>query len=242
MHLSLIPAGSFRMGSPRNEADRLSPEGPMHVVEITRPFHIGAHTVTQEQYQAVMGRNPSLFHSDDHDTRRFPVENVSWNDTERFCRRLGRLAAERAAGRSYRLPTEAEWEYACRAGASGHRPRTADGCRVVHPQRLGPVRHARQRLGVDRRLVRAMGRVRDRRPRSDRTDGRRVSHGPRRVVEQRRTGVPLRDPGMVRAHRNGQRDGLPRRLRVARGRPFSPLEATHWVMKFMPSTPSATLG
>jgi len=93
-------------------------------VEITRPFYLGMHTVTQEDYQRVMGANPSYFCAggggsakvQGMDTRRFPVEQVSWDDAVEFCRRISDLPEEKRRGQSYRLPTEAEWEYACRGG------------------------------------------------------------------------------------------------------------------------------
>jgi len=119
MTFALIPEGKFVMGSPTSEIHRAADE-LAHVVQITRPFYLGMCEVTQAQYRAVMGTNPSWFSSEgggkaqvaDIDTDLFPVENVSWNDAMEFCRRLS--AKER---RAYRLPTEAEWEYACRAGA-----------------------------------------------------------------------------------------------------------------------------
>jgi formylglycine-generating enzyme required for sulfatase activity len=100
------------------------PEGPRHEVEITKAFYLGVYTVTQAQYQEVMEESPSGFSATGRgkevvsglDTSRFPVEMVNWHDAVSFCERLSALAQEKAAGRSYRLPTEAEWEYACRAG------------------------------------------------------------------------------------------------------------------------------
>jgi len=74
---------------------------------------MGVHEVTQAQYEQVMGSNPSEFKGADH-----PVENVSWEDAMEFCRKLSALPAEKAAGNVYRLPTEAQWEYACRAGTT----------------------------------------------------------------------------------------------------------------------------
>jgi uncharacterized protein (TIGR02996 family) len=129
MKLVLIPAGKFLMGSPQDETDR-SKDEQQHEVEITRPFYMGVCTVTQEQYEKVMGNNPSYFAStggfkdrvQGMDTRRFPVENVSWEDAVEFCKRLAELPQEKKAGRLYRLPTEAEWEYACRGGAVSSKP------------------------------------------------------------------------------------------------------------------------
>ncbi|MGA1475500.1 MAG: formylglycine-generating enzyme family protein, partial [Prochlorothrix sp.] len=109
-----VPAGSFLMGSPESEIDRDSDEGPQHRVNFPRDFWVGQFAVTQAQYQAVMGSNPAT--SSDRD--RFvdpnkPVINVSWDDAVAFCEALTQLT-----GRTYRLLTEAQWEYACRAGTS----------------------------------------------------------------------------------------------------------------------------
>jgi formylglycine-generating enzyme required for sulfatase activity len=109
MKLKLIPPGTFLMGSNDGDPDEM----PAHEVKITKPFHLGVYEVTNAQWQAVMGRVPSAWRGDDH-----PVEQVSWTDAIAFCRTLTALPAERAAGRVYRLPTEAEWEYACRAGTN----------------------------------------------------------------------------------------------------------------------------
>jgi formylglycine-generating enzyme required for sulfatase activity len=94
-------------------------------VEITRPFFLGTSPVTQHEYEQVMGTNPSYFsktglgkdHINAMDTARFPVESVSWEDAYDFCVTLSRVFEELASGFTYRLPTEAEWEFACRAGA-----------------------------------------------------------------------------------------------------------------------------
>ena len=119
MKLVKIPAGKFTMGSPENEKDRQPHEGPQHVVQISRPFWMGVYDVTQEEYQKVMGSNPSTFNSvAGQETRRFPVETVSWEEALEFCRKLSETPEEKNAGRVYRLPTEAEWEYACRAGTT----------------------------------------------------------------------------------------------------------------------------
>jgi formylglycine-generating enzyme required for sulfatase activity len=140
MKLVLIPDGEFLMGSSKDEREAVvsasgfgdtyrrdvEAEGPRHKVKISRPFHLGVYTVTQAQYKKVMGSNPSKFsatgESQDEvkglDTSDFPVENVSWNDARKFCDKLSALAEEKKAGRKYRLPSEAEWEYACRAGTS----------------------------------------------------------------------------------------------------------------------------
>ena len=109
MELVLIPAGEFMMGSPASEAQRYADEGPQRTVRISRPFYLARTEVTQAQWQAVMGNNPSHFKGDG----RLPVEQVSWNDAQEFCRKLSAKA-----GVTVRLPTEAEWEYACRAGTA----------------------------------------------------------------------------------------------------------------------------
>ena len=126
MEMVLIPAGEFLMGSPEGEKDSASDQHPQHPVQITKPFYMAAYTVTQGEYQRVMGSNPSCFSASGKggekvstmDTSRFPVEQVSWEEAVGFCRKLSALPEEQAAGRAYRLPTEAEWEYACRAGSS----------------------------------------------------------------------------------------------------------------------------
>ncbi|MGB2820171.1 MAG: formylglycine-generating enzyme family protein, partial [Phycisphaerae bacterium] len=106
MKLVLIPAGKFVMGSPETEAGRRDHEGPQHWVKISKPFYVGVTEVTQAQYEAIMETNPSKFKGAEK-----PVEQVSWNDAVEFCKRLSAKTRRRA-----RLPTEAEWEYACRAG------------------------------------------------------------------------------------------------------------------------------
>jgi formylglycine-generating enzyme required for sulfatase activity/serine/threonine protein kinase len=116
MKLMLIKPGIFRMGAAQQEQGWQHYEGPVHTVEITRGFYLGACPVTQEQYQKVMGTNPSHFRKvGGCDARLFPVENVSWEEALAFCRKLSEMPAERQRGRRYRLPTEAEWEHACRA-------------------------------------------------------------------------------------------------------------------------------
>jgi formylglycine-generating enzyme required for sulfatase activity/serine/threonine protein kinase len=107
MKLKLIPAGTFMMGSEAGEAD----EKPVHEVRITKPFYLGVTEVTNAQWRRVMGGEPPSKWKDDER----PVETVSWNDAVEFCRKLSELHEEQSARRSYRLPTESEWEYACRA-------------------------------------------------------------------------------------------------------------------------------
>jgi formylglycine-generating enzyme required for sulfatase activity len=120
MKLRLIPAGEFTMGTPEDEKGRVEEEVP-HRVRISRPFYIGIFEVTQEEFENVMGVNPSWFsaqgeganHVVKPEAKRHPVEQVDWNDAVEFCRRLSEKE-----GSTYRLPTEAEWEYACRAGTT----------------------------------------------------------------------------------------------------------------------------
>ena len=117
MKLALIPAGEFLMGTPKSRKG--GRDNIQHRVRITKPFYLGVFQVTQAEYQQVMGMNPSAFHTvRGQDTKRFPVEMVTWNDAAEFCRRLSARSEEQQAGRRYRLLTEAEWEYACRAGTT----------------------------------------------------------------------------------------------------------------------------
>jgi formylglycine-generating enzyme required for sulfatase activity len=118
MRLALLPAGTFRMGSPGHEQDRSLNEGPEREVTLRKPFYIGVYPVTQAQYEAVMGVNPAYFNRQAGGGPGHPVEQVSWDDAVEFCRRLSALPEEKGAWRLYRLPTEAEWEYACRAGTT----------------------------------------------------------------------------------------------------------------------------
>ena len=122
-----IPAGEFTMGTPSNEVGRTADEGPAHKVRISKPFYLGKYEVTQEQWTKIMGKNPSGFIGGDHPIykghraytlppevteatmEKRPVEQTSWDDCKVFLEKAGGL----------RLPTEAEWEYACRAGTTG---------------------------------------------------------------------------------------------------------------------------
>jgi formylglycine-generating enzyme required for sulfatase activity len=102
-----IPGGTFTMGSPPEEAGRFSNESPQLEVKVPG-FFMGQYEVTQAQYQAIMGTNPSNFKGEKR-----PVKSVSWDDAVEFCKKLSQKT-----GRIYRLPSEAEWEYACRAGTT----------------------------------------------------------------------------------------------------------------------------
>jgi len=110
IHLVLIPAGQFMMGSPVSEPGRGVHEGPQRLVRITKPFYMGKYEVTQKQWKVLMSRNPSKFRNSSN-----PVEQVSWNDCQQFLKGLNREADPRQDQR-FVLPTEAQWEYACRAG------------------------------------------------------------------------------------------------------------------------------
>ena len=178
----LIPPGEFLMGSTDQEqarlleeakaandqfaADRIPSEGPQHRVRISRPFYLGKYEVTQAQWEAVLGNNPSKFAGNPSQ----PVEQVGWDEIQSF------LSKANASGKDQVmqlvLPTEAEWEYACRAGTTTSRRWYSKAvlrdmrlvccqCGWQDPagwpeegQCLGPVRHARQRVGVVCGLVR----------------------------------------------------------------------------------------
>jgi formylglycine-generating enzyme required for sulfatase activity len=117
MKLAPIPEGKFTMGSPVTEEEREDKELP-HEVSITKPFHMGVHEVTQRQFQTVMKMNRSRFNAGGGGGPDHPAENVLWPEAVDFCNRLTALPEEKKAGRRYRLPTEAEWEYCCRAGTT----------------------------------------------------------------------------------------------------------------------------
>jgi len=137
----------YKMAAGSALDDHVPSEKPRHHLKITKPFYLGMYHVTQGEYEKVIGVNPSTWAGKQmdasafnpplteavtkvrqeraeamagKDTSRHPVETVSWNDCTEFCRRLSALPAERSARRIYRLPTEAEWEYACRAGTTAH--------------------------------------------------------------------------------------------------------------------------
>ncbi len=106
-----IPPGTFTMGSPSNESGRFDDEG-QHNVTITKGYYMGSTEVTQSQWEKIMGSNPSKFKSWLGTKRDCPVEHVSWKDCQKFVRKLNQIEGVN----TYRLPTEAEWEYGCRAG------------------------------------------------------------------------------------------------------------------------------
>ncbi|EPY00953.1 formylglycine-generating enzyme family protein [Magnetospirillum fulvum] len=122
-----IPAGRFQMGSPTTDPAREPGEEPRHPVTIAKPFALAIYPVTQADWTAVMGTNPSHFRG-----QSFPVESISWAEAQTYIRRLNEKT-----GQSYRLPTEAEWEYAARAGTDtryswgddiGQGKANCDGC------------------------------------------------------------------------------------------------------------------
>jgi formylglycine-generating enzyme required for sulfatase activity len=125
MQLRRIPTGSI----PTRVTDEdflIKPVSTEFEITIEKRFHIGAYEVTQEEYEKVMGKNPSAFSPVGYhayrvkgmDTKRFPVENVTWAMAREFCTKLSEMPEEKKAGRVYRLPTGDEWEFAARAGSS----------------------------------------------------------------------------------------------------------------------------
>ncbi len=112
--LVLVPAGSFVMGATSNNANLRQVAAPQHEVQLTNHFYLGVFEVTNEQYKKVMGQE---HYFSPEAGPQHPVTSMDWNSAVYFCDRLSGLPAEKTAGRRYRLPTEAEWEYACRAGS-----------------------------------------------------------------------------------------------------------------------------
>jgi len=140
MKFATIPVGGFVMGCPEHEKGWSAWE-TRHPVRIGRDFLLGIHPVTQAQWRAVMGNNPSCFKGDD-----LPVEMVSWKDAVAFCKKLGKMD-----GKKYRLPTEAEWEYACRAGTTTpfHTGPTLSSRQAnCYPNGKGPYREQTSRVGA----------------------------------------------------------------------------------------------
>jgi uncharacterized protein (TIGR02996 family) len=128
MEFVYVPAGVLLMGSPPEKAGHQEHQGPVHEVEITRGFWLGKYPVTQAEYRAVTRKSPSWFSAKGGGkkevkglkTARFPVEAVSHADASKFCAKLSEN--EKQKERVYRLPSEAEWEYACRGGAGSNNP------------------------------------------------------------------------------------------------------------------------
>ncbi len=126
MRFVRIPAGSNTLGSSDNDTLADADERPAHRVTFDQPWWLGAHEVTQSQFESVMGERPAWFCKqgggaaavEGLNTLELPIDMVSWHDAVEFCRRLSDWPTERSAQRRYRLPTEAEWEYACRAGST----------------------------------------------------------------------------------------------------------------------------
>ncbi len=161
MRMVRVPDGTFRMGSPPGEPLRQEEELPRRVT-LTRAFRIAATEVTQRQWLALMPANRSPQRGDD-----LPVTSVSWREAQEFCLKLSQRE-----GATYRLPTEAEWEYACRAGAAdppvgqaelegrgwyANNSEESDSPRgAEEAERVGPPRHARERGRVDAGCVRPL--------------------------------------------------------------------------------------
>ncbi len=125
MEMVWCPPGSFTMGSPSGEEGRFDNE-TQHRVTLTKGFWLGKYEVTQAQWKSVMGNNPSWFKGDNR-----PVECVSWEDCQEFIRKLNAMPEIVKSGLVFRLPTEEEWEYACRAGATGKYCNLAGGREIT---------------------------------------------------------------------------------------------------------------
>ena len=149
----LIPQGKFTMGAADTE-DGSEDDELQHHVTISKPFYLGTHEVTQGEYEQVMGTNPSHFQKRvirKNNSGNYPVEQVSWEDAMEFCKKLSDTPKEKAAKRIYRLPTEAEWEWACRAGGSSAALKSSrwSGPSCCNPLRLREVpRQAREAFKV----------------------------------------------------------------------------------------------
>jgi formylglycine-generating enzyme required for sulfatase activity len=156
MRFVLVRAGTFRMGSPLGEIHRNDDEPAGRPERIDRPFYLGVFPVTQREYEAVMKTNPAYFQRSVGGGPEHPVEMVSWDDAVAFCRALSALPSEKKEGRVYRLPSEAEWEYGCRAGTatpfhggaalSSHEA-NFDGTRPYGAAPAGPFRQMTTRVG-----------------------------------------------------------------------------------------------
>ena len=168
MKLVHIPAGEFTMGTPKSEMDMLMAteeakhlldeehgpnECPAHQVTISRPFYMGTYEVTQDEFVQVMDRNPSRYSPSAADTSQYPVDYVAHKYARDFCQQLSKFPEEKAAGRTYRLPTEAEWEYACRAGTTGafeYRDRSPHDPPIVRMNCFDPTRLPAHESSSDR--------------------------------------------------------------------------------------------
>ena len=118
MQFVLIPAGSFTIGSPDTEVGRSPDESPAHEVTLTAEFYFATTEVMNGPYATLMGTSPSMTSSKARSSGEMPVESVTWEEAQEFCKRLNERDRTKRSGWVYRLPTEAEWEYACRATSS----------------------------------------------------------------------------------------------------------------------------
>ncbi len=121
-----LPVGTFLRGASKDDPDAGEDEFPVTEIRISKPLWFGKYEITQAQFERVMGHNPAWFGPQGPargivrkvPTENWPLDNASWKDAVEFCRRLSRIPEEKKTGRTYRLPTESEWEYACRAGTT----------------------------------------------------------------------------------------------------------------------------
>ena len=141
-----LPPGTFTMGSPKEEKER-KPEEFQHRVTLTKGFYMGVYAVTQEEWQAVMGKNPSFFKGD----KKLPVERISWDHCQDFVKKMREKDMK-----PYRLPTEAEWEFACRAGTTTpfH---FGDNISTDQANYLGDLVYADGKKGVYRKKTMSVG-------------------------------------------------------------------------------------